>query len=152
MGYSPPYPIIQQEGGNHSGRRRRRRRSRGPSNSGRRRIASGPMRRVNFKTKTGKVIAFNARSRPTGGRRYRPHGSGKKIISGRGFADEQLKSLAGEVGRTAITEAASLGLSGIKALRNKFRKRRIDTSKKKIETVLNNGRRGVLSLADLTPA
>ena len=105
-----------------------------------------------FKTKTGKVIAFNARSRPKGGRRYRPRGSWKKIINGRGLADEQFKSLAGEVGRTAITEVASLGLSGIKSLRNKFKKRRIDTSKNKIETVLNNGRRGVLSLADLTPA
>ena len=90
--------------------------SRGASNSVRGRVSSCPIRRVDFNTKTDKVSVFNARPRPKGGRRYRPRGSGKKIINGSGFADEQLKSFAGEVGRTAITEAASLGLSGIKAL------------------------------------
>ena len=130
MVYQPPYPIIRQEGG--------RRRLNFVTKNGQpisfasrmgRKSRKGPIvgqRRVNFRTKSGREVSFSANTRKKAPkqRRRRRGKKNKRIIRGRGFADEQLKSLAGEVGRTAISEAASLGIRGISSLRNKFKRRR----------------------------
>ena len=102
MVYYPPYPIIQQEG---SGIQRRRSRAR---------------KSVSFTTKSGHRVSFNRSGISKTKRRKARRGRQGKKIRGRGFLDHQLKSLAGEVGRSAIKEAASLGFKGIKALKNKF--------------------------------